>query len=119
MYKNLAEYLQGKQDEEDARNRKLKQLKRTVRNGDGVEIIAALIDSGAAGIDFKHTTFDYLYEYFASAQLIDVLVVMLFLNMKHPLTEGAIIKAYARQQDTEESRSTYIDLLVATMEKRL
>ncbi|KMV79664.1 hypothetical protein HMPREF9685_05420 [Klebsiella oxytoca 09-7231] len=118
MFKNLAEYLQSQRKIEEAQKRKLNLLKLTVRNGDEREIIAALIDIGATGVDFKQTSFDYIYEYFSSARIIDVLVFMLLLNMKHPLSEGAIKKAYARQSDSEESRSAYISLIVDTIEKR-
>lgn len=118
MFKNLAEYLQSQRKIEEAQKRKLNLLKLTVRNGDEREIIAALIDIGATGVDFKQTSFDYIYEYFSSARIIDVLVIMLLLNMKHPLSEGAIKKAYARQSDSEESRSAYISLIVDTIEKR-
>jgi hypothetical protein len=90
MFKSLAEYLQSQRDREEAQKRKLNLLKRTVRNGEAGEIIAGLIDLGSVGVDFKKTTTDYIYEYFASARSIDVLVVMLFLNMKHPLSDGAI-----------------------------
>lgn len=83
MFKSLAEYLQSQRDREEAQKRKLNLLKRTVRNGEAGEIIAGLIDLGSVGVDFKKTTTDYIYEYFASARSIDVLVVMLFLNMKH------------------------------------
>lgn len=118
MFKSLAEYLQSQRDREEAQKRKLSLLKRTVRNGDEREIISALIDIGATGVDFKQTPFDYIYEYFSSARIIDVLVIMLFLNMKHPLSEGARKKAYARLSDSEESRSAYISLIVDTIEKR-
>lgn len=118
MFKNLAEYLQSQRDKEEGQKRKLNRLKVTVRNGEAGEIIAALIDLGSVGVDFKKTTYDYIYEYFASARCIDVLVVMLFLNMKHPLTDGSIKKAYARQSDSEESRSAYISLIVDSMRKR-
>lgn len=92
MFNSLSDYLQQQRDREEALKRKLSQLKRTVRNGEAGEIIAALIDLGSVGGDFKKTTSDYIYEYFASAQSIDVLVIMLFLNMKHPLSDGAIKK---------------------------
>ncbi|EKR5521860.1 MULTISPECIES: hypothetical protein [Klebsiella] len=118
MFKSLAEYLQSQRDREEAQKRKLNLLKRTVRNGEAGEIIAALIDLGSAGGDFKKTTSDYIYEYFASARSIDVLVIMLFLNMKHPLSDGAIKKAYARQSDSEDARSAYISLIVDTIDKR-
>ncbi len=118
MFKSLAEYLQSQRDREEAQKRKLNLLKRTVRNGEAGEIIAGLIDLGSVGVDFKKTTTDYIYEYFASARSIDVLVVMLFLNMKHPLSDGAIKKAYARQTDCEDSRSAYIGLIVDTMDNR-
>ncbi|WP_137034613.1 hypothetical protein [Klebsiella pneumoniae] len=116
--KPLSDYLQQQRDREEALKRKLSQLKPTVRNGEAGEIIAALIDLGSVGGDFKKTTYDYIYEYFASARCIDVLVVMLFLNMKHPLSDGAIKKAYARQSDSEDSRSAYISLIVDTIDKR-
>lgn len=118
MFKSLAEYLQSQRDREEAQKRKLNLLKRTVRNGEAGEIIAGLIDLCSVSVDFKKTTTDYIYEYFASARSIDVLVVMLFLNMKHPLSDGAIKKAYARQTDCEDSRSAYIGLIVDTMDKR-
>ncbi|WXJ02293.1 hypothetical protein P4G33_27350 (plasmid) [Klebsiella pneumoniae] len=92
MFNSLSDYLQQQRDREEALKRKLSQLKPTVRNGEAGEIIAALIDLGSVGGDFKKTTYDYIYEYFASARCIDVLVVMLFLNMKHPLSDGAIKK---------------------------
>ncbi|MHB7225115.1 hypothetical protein ACYCIU_29190, partial [Klebsiella pneumoniae] len=81
MFNSLSDYLQQQRDREEALKRKLSQLKPTVRNGEAGEIIAALIDLGSVGGDFKKTTYDYIYEYFASARCIDVLVVMLFLNM--------------------------------------
>ncbi|HFK6758772.1 TPA: hypothetical protein ACGZA7_003393 [Klebsiella pneumoniae] len=118
MFNSLSDYLQQQRDREEALKRKLSQLKPTVRNGEAGEIIAALIDLGSVGGDFKKTTYDYSYEYFASARCIDVLVVMLFLNMKHPLSDGAIKKAYARQSDSEDSRSAYISLIVDTIDKR-
>lgn len=118
MFNSLSDYLQQQRDRDEALKRKLSQLKPTVRNGEAGEIIAALIDLGSVGGDFKKTTYDYIYEYFASARCIDVLVVMLFLNMKHPLSDGAIKKAYARQSDSEDSRSAYISLIVDTIDKR-
>lgn len=91
MFNSLSDYLQQQRDREEALKRKLSQLKPTIRNGEAGEIIAALIDLGSVGAILK-TTYDYIYEYFASARCIDVLVVMLFLNMKHPLSDGAIKK---------------------------
>lgn len=49
MFKSLAEYLQSQRDREEAQKRKLNLLKRTVRNGEAGEIIAALIDLCSAG----------------------------------------------------------------------
>lgn len=49
MFNSLSDYLQQQRDREEALKRKLSQLKRTVRNGEAGEIIAALIDLGSVG----------------------------------------------------------------------
>ncbi len=53
MFNSLSDYLQQQRDREEALKRKLSQLKPTVRNGEAGEIIAALIDLGSVGGDFK------------------------------------------------------------------
>ncbi len=52
MFNSLSDYLQQQRDREEALKRKLSQLKRTVRNGEAGEIIAALIDLGSVGGDW-------------------------------------------------------------------
>lgn len=53
MFNSLSDYLQQQRDRDEALKRKLSQLKPTVRNGEAGEIIAALIDLGSVGGDFK------------------------------------------------------------------